>query len=84
MNAKENLIRAIEEIEQETIEKLKLFAPGGGFIVAPDQGIPAPVENGVITGASALPDKWVEPLNDRVESYVVGYSDSRISDLARR
>ena len=39
---------------------------------------------GVMTGTKALPPKWVEPLNDRVESYVVGYHDSRISDLAKQ
>lgn len=39
---------------------------------------------GVITGAGALADKWVKPLNDRIESFVVGYNDSRISDLAKR
>ncbi len=39
---------------------------------------------GVISGASALPDKWTIPLNDRVESYVARYCDSRIFDLAQR
>ena len=39
---------------------------------------------GVILGAEALPDKWIKPLNDRVKSFVVGYNDSRISDLAKR
>jgi len=31
-----------------------------------------------------LPDKWIAPLNDRVKSFVVGYNDSKISDLAER
>jgi ADP-ribosylglycohydrolase len=39
---------------------------------------------GVMLGAEALPDKWIKPLNDRVESFVVGYNNSQISDLARR
>ena len=39
---------------------------------------------GVMHGAEKLPQKWVGPLNDRVESYVVGYNNSRISDLAKR
>jgi ADP-ribosylglycohydrolase len=39
---------------------------------------------GVMHGAESLPQKWVGPLNDRVESYVVGYNNSRISDLAKR
>jgi len=39
---------------------------------------------GVILGAKALPEKWIKPLNDTVESYVVGYSGSKISELAER
>lgn len=39
---------------------------------------------GVMLGAEALPEKWVKPLNDRVESFVIGYNNSRISDLAKR
>lgn len=39
---------------------------------------------GVILGAEALPEKWVRPLNDTVESYVVGYDNSRVSKLAER
>ncbi len=39
---------------------------------------------GVLLGAEALPDKWVEPLNDLTESFVTGYNNSHISDLAKR
>jgi ADP-ribosylglycohydrolase len=39
---------------------------------------------GVILGAKKLPEKWIGPLNNHVESYVVGYNDSKISDLAQR
>ncbi|MBS7612240.1 ADP-ribosylglycohydrolase family protein [Candidatus Bathyarchaeota archaeon] len=39
---------------------------------------------GVILGAKALPEKWIKPLNDTVESYVIGYNNSRISRLAER
>ncbi|MEX2705453.1 MAG: ADP-ribosylglycohydrolase family protein [Candidatus Freyrarchaeum guaymaensis] len=39
---------------------------------------------GVILGAENLPKKWVEPLNDRVESFVTGFNNSRISHLAER
>ena len=39
---------------------------------------------GAMLGARALPGKWVDPLNDRIESIVVGFSDCRISDLAKR
>jgi ADP-ribosylglycohydrolase len=39
---------------------------------------------GVILGAKNLPEKWIKPLNDTVESYVIGYNNSRISDLAKR
>lgn len=39
---------------------------------------------GAMKGASALPEKWVGPLNDRARSYVAGYDNSRISELAQR
>jgi len=39
---------------------------------------------GVVLGAKNLPEKWVKPLNDTVESYVLGYNNSRISRLAER
>jgi len=39
---------------------------------------------GVMLGAEKIPKKWTAPLNDRVESFVIGYNNSRISDLAKR
>ncbi len=39
---------------------------------------------GAMRGAVALPEQWVEPLNDQLESIVLGFHESRISDLARR
>jgi ADP-ribosylglycohydrolase len=39
---------------------------------------------GALIGAKGLPDKWTAPLNDRLESIVVGMTDNRISDLAER
>lgn len=39
---------------------------------------------GAILGAKALPGKWISPLNDRIESFVLGFNDSRISDRAQR
>ena len=39
---------------------------------------------GVLLGAERMPEKWISPLNDRVESFVVGYNNSQISDLAKR
>jgi len=39
---------------------------------------------GATLGAKALPEKWVNPLNDRIESFVLGFNNSRISDLAKR
>jgi len=39
---------------------------------------------GMMLGANRLPDKWIAPLNDRIKSIVVGFTDSRISDLAKR
>jgi ADP-ribosylglycohydrolase len=39
---------------------------------------------GVILGAKNLPEKWIKPLNDTVENYVIGYNNSKISQLAER
>jgi ADP-ribosylglycohydrolase len=39
---------------------------------------------GAMRGAAALPEQWVGPLNDQLESIVLGFHESRISDLARR
>jgi ADP-ribosylglycohydrolase len=39
---------------------------------------------GVLSGASALPSHFVEPLHDRTRSAVFGFDNSVISDLARR
>ncbi len=39
---------------------------------------------GTILGAKALPGKWIAPLNDRISSIVIGYTDTRLSRLARR
>jgi len=35
-------------------------------------------------GADALPEKWVGVLNDRLISAVWGYSECKISELAKR
>jgi hypothetical protein len=39
---------------------------------------------GAMRGAKALPEKWVGPLDDHIRSCVIGYDNSRISDLAWR
>ena len=39
---------------------------------------------GVFNGAAALPDKWIAPLNDRIQSAVTHHSDTAISELAQR
>ena len=39
---------------------------------------------GAALGSKKLPGKWVNPLNDSLESAVSGFSDCRVSDLARR
>lgn len=39
---------------------------------------------GTVLGARALPEKWTGPLHDRISSIVTGFSDIRISELARR
>ena len=38
---------------------------------------------GMILGAEKLPEKWIGPLNDTLETGVAGYGKARISDLAR-
>ncbi|MBA7600235.1 hypothetical protein ES703_07284 [subsurface metagenome] len=39
---------------------------------------------GAMLGAKALPEAWVAPLGDRVRSILSGFSESSITDLARR
>lgn len=39
---------------------------------------------GAMFGADALPRRWVEPLSDRIRSSIVGFDNSRISDLVER
>jgi len=39
---------------------------------------------GAILGAKALPKKLVKPLNDTIDSIVLGFTESKISDLAER
>ncbi len=39
---------------------------------------------GALLGAKNLPKEWVEPLSDRIQSFVIGFSDSKISELAER
>ena len=39
---------------------------------------------GVMTGAQALPGKWIQPLDDTLRSAVSQSNDLRISDLAKR
>ncbi|KXA92098.1 hypothetical protein AKJ64_04050 [candidate division MSBL1 archaeon SCGC-AAA259E17] len=39
---------------------------------------------GALKGAETLPKKWIDPLDDRVESIVIGDTENKISDLAKR
>jgi len=40
--------------------------------------------SGMMLGADGLPEKWVNVLNDRLLSAVVGFNDCKISELAKR
>jgi len=37
---------------------------------------------GALLGADRLPAEWIRPLNNRVESIVIGYNDGKITDIA--
>ncbi|MCX7795049.1 MAG: ADP-ribosylglycohydrolase family protein [bacterium] len=39
---------------------------------------------GAIIGAKNLPEKWIKPINDEVESGVSGYNLCKVSELAKR
>lgn len=39
---------------------------------------------GALTGAEALPARWVSDFHDRLESIVIGMTDNRFTDLAER
>lgn len=38
---------------------------------------------GMLHGAQRMPGKWIEPLNDRLDTGISGYHQVKISDLAR-
>ncbi|MGQ9651677.1 MAG: ADP-ribosylglycohydrolase family protein [Phycisphaerae bacterium] len=37
---------------------------------------------GAMLGAERLPRRWIKPLNNRLESIVIGYNDVKITDIA--
>jgi ADP-ribosylglycohydrolase len=39
---------------------------------------------GAMHGTDSLPGHWIDPLNDRVRSAIMGYDHSKLSDLAAR
>jgi ADP-ribosylglycohydrolase len=39
---------------------------------------------GVILGAKQLPTKWVKPIDDKIKSAVLGFHESKISELAKK
>lgn len=39
---------------------------------------------GALQGTKGIPEEMSRPLNSRIKSAVFGYSDEKISDLARR
>ncbi len=39
---------------------------------------------GAMLGAKGIPQRWIEPFHDRLLSFVVGYQENRLSDLAQR
>jgi len=39
---------------------------------------------GTMLGAKAVEARWIDPLQDRVQSILAGFSESKISDLARK
>lgn len=39
---------------------------------------------GMVLGAAALPEKWIQPLNDQMKTGVDGFGLVKISDMARR
>ena len=39
---------------------------------------------GILKGANSLPDKWIKPLHDQIESFIAGEGTQHISKLALR
>lgn len=39
---------------------------------------------GIINGATALPNKWIDPLNNRIRSSLGGFDNAQFTDLASR
>ncbi len=85
----------IHTINNAAIVVLSLICGGGDFeksiTIAIQSGFDTDCNGatvgsivGVMRGANVLPSKFVEPLRDRLDSYIPEFAHSRISDLAKR
>lgn len=65
------------------LEKVITFAVMGGWD-SDCNGATAGSIAGAMIGAQKLPDKWIAPLNDTLNSQIIGYHPIAISECARR
>jgi ADP-ribosylglycohydrolase len=95
INAKYGHYHGVHTINNAAIVLMGLLHGGGDYEKAITiavmggwdtdcNGATAGAVMGTILGARALPEKWIGPLNDRISSIVVGYTDCLISELAQR
>ncbi|MFC5528099.1 hypothetical protein [Cohnella yongneupensis] len=73
----------IEPSDLTAIERESRFRAPGEFVA--DSGILLDrIQGAWLNGAGALPDKWIRPLHDRIESYIAGEGTQSIEKLAHR
>ncbi|HEX2907036.1 MAG TPA: ADP-ribosylglycohydrolase family protein [Phototrophicaceae bacterium] len=68
---------------QRDFEKTLVYAVMGGWDTDCN-GATAGSLLGVMLGAERLPERWIAPLNDRLQSFILGYGECRISHLAEQ
>jgi len=68
---------------QKDFEKTVCLAVSGGWDTDCN-GATAGSILGTMLGANTLPEKWISPLNDTIQSAVFGFGEAKISDLAER
>lgn len=68
---------------EQDFEKTVCLAVSGG-LDTDCNGATAGSVIGAFLGAEKLPSKWIAPMNDTLESAVFGYSENKISELAKR
>jgi ADP-ribosylglycohydrolase len=95
VNTKYGLYHGVHTINNAAVVLMGLLHSGGDYEKAiaiavmggwdtDCNGATAGSVIGTVSGAKALPAKWIAPLHNRISSIVIGFTDMKLSDLARR